>query len=117
MDLETVQVTRISVTEPHRQTQLGSDHYYQIDAVGDLGNVVIKIERPAGDEGPAATFENRYPVSVVVRELPDFLSQRIRVQEGGDAIVSQIKVLVGVDAFFYRLWSYSTVFMDRAWRR
>ncbi len=46
MDLETVQVTRIAVTEPHRQAQLGSDHYYQIDAVGDLKNVVVKIERP-----------------------------------------------------------------------
>jgi hypothetical protein len=113
MNLETVQVTRITVAEPHRQAQLGSDHYFQIDAVGDLGNTVVKMERAAGDEGPPAIFANRYPVSVVIRELPEFLSQRIRGQEGGDAIVSNIKVMVGVDVFFYRLWSYSTDFMSQ----
>ncbi len=114
MDLETIQVTRIAVPEPHRQAQLGSDHYYQIDAVGDLGNVVVRIERTDGDDGgPPATFANRYPVSVVTRDLPEFLSQRIRDQEGGDAVVSQIKLLIGVDAFFYRLWSYSTDFMTQ----
>jgi hypothetical protein len=113
MNLETVQVTRITVAEPRRQEQLGSDHYYQIDAAGDLGNTVVKMERAAGDEGPPAIFANRYPVSVVIRDLPEFLSQRIRVQEGGDAIVSNIKVMVGVDVFFYRLWSYSTDFMSQ----
>jgi hypothetical protein len=115
LDLETIQVTRIAVTEPRRQTQLGSDHYYQIDAVGDLGNVIVKIQRATGDDdgGPPATFENRYPVSVVARDLPDFLRQQIRAKKGGDAVVSQIKWMVGVDAFFFRLWSYSTDFMEQ----
>ncbi len=113
MDLETVQVTRIAVTEPHRQTQLGSDHYYQIDAVGDLNNVVVKIQRPEGNVGPPILFENRYPVSVVVRDLPEFLKQQIRIQEQGDAVLSEIKVLIQADVFFYRLWSYSTDFMSR----
>lgn len=112
MDLETVQITKIAVTEPHRQAQLGSDHYFQIDAVGDLKNVVVKIERIDGDSGPPITFENRYPVSVIVRELPDFLMARIRAQEGGDAVLSELKVLIRTDAFFYRLWSYSTDFMS-----
>ena len=75
MNLETVLITRISVTEPRRKVELGSDHYYQIDAVGDLGNVVVQIERPAGDTGPAASFNNRYPVSVVTRSLPTFLGK------------------------------------------
>lgn len=113
MNLETVQVTRIAVTEPHRQSQLGADHYFQIDAVGDLNNVVVKIERPAGEPGPPITFENRYPVSLVIRELPEFLTQRIRAQERGDAVLSEIKVLVQADVFFYRLWSYSTEFMSQ----
>jgi hypothetical protein len=113
MELETVQITRIAVTEPHRQTQLGSDHYYQIDAVGDLNNVVIKIQRPGDNMGPPITFENRYPVSVVVRELPEFLKQQIRIQERGEAVLSEIKVLVQADVFFYRLWSYSTDFMNQ----
>ncbi len=113
MELETVQVTRIAVTDARRQAQLGSDHYFQIDAVGDLGNVIVKIERPQGEAGPPAIFENRYPVSLVARDLPDFLENRIRISEGGEAVVAQIKLLIGVDAFFYRIWSYSTDYMNQ----
>lgn len=113
MNLETVQVTRIAVENLTRQSQLGSDHYFQIDAVGDLGNVVIKLEPPPGEDGPPAIFESRYPVSIVVRELPEFLKQRIRAKEGGDAVVSQIRLMVGVDVFFFRLWSYQSDFMNK----
>lgn len=113
MNLETVQVTRIAVTEPTRQAQLGSDHFYQIDAVGDLGKTVVKMRRLPGDPGPPAIFANRYPVSVVVRDLPEFLSQAIRAREGGDAIVSDVRMMIGVDVFFYRLWSYSSDFMSQ----
>jgi hypothetical protein len=113
MRLQTVQVTRVAVTEPKRQEQLGSDHYFQIDAVGDLGNVDVEIERPEGEEGPPARFENRYPVSLVTTELPKFLSERIRSQESGEATVAEIGVAINVDAFFFRLWSYSTDYMDQ----
>lgn len=113
MELETVQVTRIAVTEPHRQQQLGTDHYFQIDAVGDLGNFVVQIERADGEEGPPARFENRYPVSLVVRELPEFLRQQIRDREGGDAMVAEITIPIEVDGFFFRLWSYSTEYMTQ----
>ncbi len=82
MSLQTVQVTRVVVTEPWRQQQLGSDHYFQIDAVADLGNVDVQIERPNGEQGPPARFENRYPVSVVTAELPSFLSESIHSEEG-----------------------------------
>lgn len=111
MDLETVLITRVSVTEPRRQVELGSDHYYQIDAVGDLGNVVVQIERPAGDIGPPAIFNNRYPVSVVTRSLPIFLERQIQQQEGGDAVISELKTKIQMDGFFFRLWSYETDFM------
>jgi hypothetical protein len=111
MNLETVLITRISVTEPRRQAELGSDHYYQIDAVGDLGNVVVQIERPAGDTGPPASFNNRYPVSVVTRSLPVFLEKQIQQQEGGDAVISELKTMIQMDGFFFRLWSYETDFM------
>ena len=111
MNLETVLITRISVTQPQRQAELGSDHYYQIDAVGDLGKVVVQIERPAGDDGPPATFQNRYPVSVVTRNLPTFLETRIADKEGGDAVISELKTMIQMDGFFFRLWSYETDFM------
>lgn len=113
MNLETVLITRISVTEPERQAELGSDHYYQIDAVGDLGNVVVQIERAAGDTGPPASFNNRYPVSVVTKSLPVFLEQQIQRQEGGNSVISELKTMVQIDGFFFRLWSYETDFMTQ----
>jgi hypothetical protein len=113
LPMESVQITRITVTEPRRREQLGQDHYFQIDAVVDLGNVIVKIERPDPASGPPAVFENRYPVSVVSAEIPEFLQDRIRIQEGGEAVVSQHRSLLAVDGFFYRLWSYQSEFMDQ----
>ena len=113
MRLRTVRVTLIQVTDAKQQEQLGADHYYQVDATGSLDNVVIKIQRPPGEPGPPVTFEGTYPVSLVVKELPRFLRDAIRNQEGGDAVVSMISVPVQVDGFFFRLWSYSSDKMER----
>jgi hypothetical protein len=113
MRVNTVRVTRVSVTEPLRQQQLGSDHYFQIDAMGDLGDVVVQIQRKPGEAGDPIRFENTYPVSLVVASLPEFLAQQIRQQEGGDAAVSMIAVPIRVSGFFFRLWSYESDFMDR----
>lgn len=113
LKMETVQITRITVTEPSRQDQLGQDYYYQIDAVVDLGDVVVKIKPPKDSAGEPAIFENRYPVSVVAAEIPPFLDQQIRVQEGGDAVVSQLRTLVGIEGFYFRLWSYESEFMTQ----
>ncbi|MDG2220323.1 MAG: hypothetical protein P8L85_03030 [Rubripirellula sp.] len=111
--METVQITRIAITDPARQDQLGQDHYFQIDAVVDLGEVIVKIERPDPSSGPPAIFENRYPVSVVAAEIPVFLQDRIRLQQGGEAVVSEHRSLIAVDGFFYRLWSYESEFMSQ----
>ena len=113
MRVNTVRVTRVSVTEPIRQEQLGSDHYFQIDSMGNLGEVVVQIERPHGETGDPIRFENDYPVSLVVAELPKFLSDRIAEQDGDDAVVSMISVPIQLHGFFFRLWSYSSDFMDR----
>tara|TARA_R110002049_G_scaffold2750_2_gene21388 strand:+ start:92627 stop:94015 length:1389 start_codon:yes stop_codon:yes gene_type:complete len=113
MTLGTVRVTRIAVTDDRRREQLGSDHYFQIDASGDLGNVVVSIARPDGDAGPPIQFENTYPVSLVTRTLPTFLRDAIVQQEGAGAITTMISRPIQVDGFFLRLWSYESDFMQR----
>lgn len=110
LSLETAQVTRVAVTDPERQKVIGNDHYYQIDAFGDLGDLIVQIE-PASEDGEPAKFVNRFPVSLVCAELPTFLSDEIRRKEGGDAMVSEVRMQISIDGFFYRLWSYSTDFM------
>lgn len=113
MRLNTVRMTKVAVTDPLRQEQLGSDHYFQIDANGDLENVAIKIQRPPGEAGPPVLFDGSYPVSLVMKELPTFLSDAIREQEGGDAVVSMISRPVQIEGFFFRLWSYESDKMQR----
>jgi hypothetical protein len=112
LELESVQVTRIAVPESKRQEQLKRDHYFQIDAVGDLGGVVIKIEN-SDKSIPPATFQSRYPVSLVTAELPPFMREMIRRERGGEAVVAPLRVKFGVDGFFYRLWAYDSDFMSQ----
>ncbi|WP_233214527.1 LapA family protein [Rhodopirellula bahusiensis] len=101
IDVETVRWTRVSVELDDRAREVGSDHYYQIDAIGDLGNVQLKI---ATEDGGVVTMENRYPVTLVAAELPAFLADE-------KALSRTISKPVRVEGFFYRLWSYESDFM------
>lgn len=101
IDVETVRWTRVTVELDERAKQVGSDHYYQIDAIGDLGNVQLKI---ATEGGGSVTMENRYPVTLVAAELPEFLADE-------KALSRTVSTPVRVEGFFYRLWSYESDFM------
>ncbi|TWT86348.1 hypothetical protein [Neorhodopirellula pilleata] len=103
LDVETVRVTRVAVESTQRQDEIGAPFYYQIDAIGDLGRVQLKIEVP---DGPPVVMENRYPVTVVTATLPEFLLQA----QGNDFVTTQT-VPIRVEGFFYRLWSYESDFM------
>ncbi len=106
LDVETVRVTRVVVQSPERQRQVGSEHYYEIDAVGDLGNVQLEIEVPGGER---VTMENRYPVTIITAHLPDFL----KPSDGDDEqLVFTGIVPIRVEGFFYRLWSYESDLMQ-----
>ena len=111
LEVETIQITRIAVTEPARQQQLGSDHYFQIDAVGDLGNIVVEIAPAKDSGGKPATFENRYPVSMVCKSLPAWIEERMEQQSGASSVVTPLTVPVTIDGFFFRLWSYTSEYM------
>ena len=112
MEIEGVQITRVAVTNPQRQNQLGSDHYYQVDAIGDLGAVVVKVERDDGKE--PVEFKTRYPVSIAIRELPEFLRSEISKESQFDgAIVRPLRGKLAVTGFFFRLWSYQSEFMQQ----
>ncbi|WP_442507224.1 hypothetical protein SH528x_006130 [Novipirellula sp. SH528] len=113
MQVEVVQVTRISVTEPARIKQLGADHYYQVDAMGDLGNVKVQIDSGVDAAGDGPVFQNRYPISLVYKTLPAFLQDKLEADGKLDAVVADLTILVSADAFFFRLWSYPTAYMER----
>jgi len=120
INLETVRWTRVEIESPTRRRQAGVNAYYQIDAMGDLGDVQLRIENA---DGEPVTMENRYPVTIVSAELPDFLRQAARDPDdlarqplGGrptaEPVIGMAKVPVVVSGFFYRLWSYQSEFMQ-----
>ena len=113
MTLNTVRVTRITVSDQARREQLGGDHYFQIDASGDLDNVVVSIARPDGDPGAPIQFENSYPVSLATRELPDFLRNAMIEVDGKGAVSTMVSRPIQIDGFFLRLWSYESDYMQR----
>ncbi len=106
LDVETVRITRVAVESSQRRSQIGGDFYYEIDAIGNLGNVELKIEVPGGEP---VTMENRYPVTIVTAQLPDFLKPPASDK---DQLVLTRRVPIGVEGFFYRLWSYESDLMQ-----
>ena len=112
MEVEGVQITKIAVSSPKRQAQLGSDHYYQIDAIGDLGEVVVKIE--SEDSQDPVEFKTRYPVSIAIRALPAFLADnQSQSNEYDGSIVRPLRGKLAMTGFFFRLWAYESEFMQQ----
>ncbi|MCM2373151.1 hypothetical protein [Aporhodopirellula aestuarii] len=107
LDVETVRITRVAVETEQRRREIGGDHYYEIDAIGDLGAVQLQIEVP--DREPVV-MENRYPVTIVMATLPDFLRTDT---DGSEQLVSTFNRAIRVEGFFYRLWSYESDFMQQ----
>lgn len=111
--VETVRVTRVSLTEqPRRARQLSNDHYFQIDAIGDLGNVQLQVRSRDPDAEPVV-FENRYPVSIVTPELPDFLRDEVADRYGDNTVSAAVSLPLRVHGFFFRLWSYESQYMNQ----
>ncbi len=106
----TVRVTKVAVDQPEMRDRLGQDHYFQVDASGDLGNTVVQLQSGEGETGDPILMSGSYPISLVATELPPFLSQRMG---GGENVVAMVSFPVAIDGFFLRLWSYESEFMRR----
>ncbi len=92
-------ITRIAIDAPYIRDRLGIDHYFEIDVFIPLGNRDIKISGKQKD-GAAPVFQNNYPVTVCVRQLP------AGIAEGSD--VSQS---IRVACFYFKLWAYKSQFI------
>ena len=105
-----VETARIQhVYDASMLSKIGQDHYWEIDAFGDLENVRIQAKSSDGDD--KIEFGNRYPVTIMTLELPSELSSL--VQDGGTVTKAMLmhQTTLDVDGFFYRLWSYDTDFI------
>lgn len=122
MRCKAIRVTRVMLLEPELESRLGSDHYWQIDALGDLEGVVVSLQSP-DSAGDPAVFAGQFPVSLVSLRLPAFLAEAAGWQDGfsGDlpseaavrADVGKLARQVMVEGVFYRLWSYDSALMQQ----
>ena len=112
LDMETTRVSRVVVSDPKLRARLGRDAYWQIDGFGNLDRVRIELEGGEDAGGENLIFEDRFPLSVAIGSLPEWLEDRMRksVVGGGRVDVGMVTEPVTVDAFFYRLWSYESEF-------
>jgi hypothetical protein len=97
---------RISKVEcdPDIRRRLGLSHYYQVDVFIPLDNSQIRLGRKedtaAGEEAPI--FTNSFPFTLCVAKLPQGMKETQEMNE-------QIRFT----AFFYKLWTYKTVYMNQ----
>jgi len=92
-------VTKVFVTEADVRERFGIDHYYQIDIFVPLDRLSIRLgESVDGDEQPS--FNNTYPATVCVLQLPPGLS-------AADDLRQDLRV----NAAYFKLWAYRTEYM------
>lgn len=112
---QSIRITRVGIDRAELRERLGSDHYWQIDALGDLGNLTIRIDSGIQGAEPAV-FENRFPISIVALRLPAFFEPFVSAGDGTAAVRSDVALVsrqLLIDGFFYRLWAYENDRMGR----
>lgn len=114
-DAETARISRVAVTSPKARQMLGRDSYWQVDAFAELTDARVELES-FREDGEPLVFENRFPVTLAILELPEWLSQRVggveRRSGAGRVDMQMLAEPVTVEGFFFRLWSYKSEFTE-----
>jgi hypothetical protein len=110
-----VRATKIPVEKVREQSWLGGDHYFELDCMADIGNVTLEMPT----ENEPIIYNGEYPITILTRELPDWLQEN-DVAKGSSADErDELQVLyprmrVQFRGWFYRFWSYKTQEMTQA---
>jgi hypothetical protein len=88
------------VQDPDVRARFGIDHYYEIDLLIPLGDRTLKFGKDAQDK--AAVYENEFPATLVVRQLPPGLS-----------VGENTHQLIRADGVFFKIWTYKSEFAAR----
>ena len=104
--------TRVQISDSYQESIIGANHYFMLDLIVPLGDskIVVNTKRvregdeengPDGKtESPSITYDNRFPVTVCVGEIP--CSEKDLEKQN-----------VLINGFFFRLWNYPSEFVDQ----
>jgi hypothetical protein len=114
-------ITKVVVDDPDIRARFGIDHYYMIDMAVNLKDKTIRVvndakkEKPNTEDGSSAgkkeekqeveegpVFNNDYPVTLCVRELPADLPPKDAIRD-----------LIRADGIFMKTWSYRNAYMAK----
>ena len=106
MKMRVVRVTRVKVVDGREAKLLGSDHYYQMDTMADIGNRTFEIKT----DGDPIVYNREYPVTCVAIDVPNWLlKSALGANEQNESEqVWYPRAKATGSGWFYRFWSYKT---------
>ena len=112
-------IQRVDVRNPQSQAWLGSNHYYQLDGLADIGP--SRIEVKYGKDYEPIAYEREFPITLVATKLPAWLlsdpatlisssdlSQETIGLDSASSIAWTTKIRVDVSGYAYRIWRFRT---------
>jgi hypothetical protein len=112
-------IQRVDVRNPQSQAWLGSNHYYQLDGLADIGP--SRIEVKYGKDYEPIAYEREFPITLVATKLPAWLlsdpatlisssdlSQETIDLDSASSIAWTTKIRVDVSGYAYRIWRFRT---------
>jgi len=112
-------IQRIDVRNPQHQAWLGSNHYYQLDGVADIGP--NRIEVKYGKDFEPISYEREFPITLVAAGLPSWIladpttlgaqGQSLEATtdlDSSSTIAWSTKIRVDVMGYAYRIWRFRT---------
>lgn len=112
-------IQRVDVRNAQSQAWLGSNHYYQLDGLADIGP--SRIEVKYGKDYESIAYEREFPITLVATKLPAWLlsdpttlisssdlSQETIDLDSASSIAWTTKIRVDVSGYAYRIWRFRT---------
>ena len=98
-------IMKVPVSDPDVQARFGIDHYYTIDLFVPLDKNLrfAKSDKKKVDKNqPQAIYENDFPATLVVRQLPPGVTE-------GENLHQQLRA----DGVFFKVWTYKSPYAAR----
>jgi hypothetical protein len=116
-------IQRVDVQNVQSQVWLGSNHYYQLDGMADIGP--SRIEVKYGKEYEAIAYEREFPITLVAMKLPPWILSDPMTLNSSSELTSELtqdaidldsassiawatKIRLDVSGYAYRIWRFRT---------